>query len=73
MTFTRPAISTFVIEMIGEMALTRPIQTREHKVLRLAFGVEIGFYRHENVTMQNNNQHVWILHLEITSVERPDN
>ena len=40
-TFHLTVISTFVVKAIGEMALMQPIQTREHKVLRLAFFVMI--------------------------------
>ena len=36
-----------------------------------ANGIKIGYYRHDDPAMVNNNQHVWTLHLEMTSVERP--
>lgn len=35
-------------------------------------GVQIAFYKHENLDMQHANQFVWILHLELTSTERPE-
>lgn len=34
-------------------------------------GMEIGLYQHENAEMQLNDQHVWILHIELTAAERP--
>lgn len=34
-------------------------------------GIDIGVYRHEDVNFRASNQYVWILNLEMTSVERP--
>jgi len=34
-------------------------------------GMEIAMYRHEDADMQQNNQFVWILHVELSSTERP--
>ena len=34
-------------------------------------GVTIGVYRHDDDDLHNNQQYVWMLHLELTLVERP--
>ena len=36
----------------------------------LRHGMEIGVYRHEDQGMQNDNQFVWILHVELSAAER---
>jgi len=33
--------------------------------------MEIAMYRHEDDDMHNNNQHVWILHVELSATECP--
>lgn len=33
--------------------------------------IGINIYRHENDEMRNNQQHVWIMHIELTDKERP--
>lgn len=34
-------------------------------------GLEIGMYQHEAQAMRDNNQYVWILHIELSAAERP--
>ena len=35
-------------------------------------GIEIGLYQHEEATFRAHQQHVWILHLELSARERPN-
>ena len=35
-------------------------------------GLEIGLYRHEDASFQQQNQHVWILHIELSAHEHPN-
>ena len=35
-------------------------------------GIEIDLYQHENQNYRDNNQHVWILHVELSARMRPN-
>lgn len=61
------------------MSIALPFQCDRHFCRRddwgrdnRANGIEIGLYQHEDQNFQANNQHVWILHIELSARERPN-